>query len=118
MLNEHPADTMREDVLQPLMRDLVATMEVVGNIPQLTASEREQLSNQLALCQVNLSCFEHLLIVQGELDQFQERDLKVSVSSTSTIIANIQMFDRKIKEHWDNLNPGHETAADKEVINQ
>lgn len=118
MLHENDADTMREDVLQPLIEELLATMKVVGNIPQLTSAEREQLSNQLALCQVNLSCFEHLLIVQRKLNSLQLQDLQVSVSTTSSIIANIQMFDRKIKEHYDNLNPGDETAADKEVINQ
>lgn len=112
---ENDADKLREDVIQPLQMDLKKAIVIVGETMQYTASEREQLSNQLACCQIVLSTFEHILITQRRFSELQEIDFRRSVHDVSSIVANINYFDRKIKQHWSHLNPGHEQA--QEAVN-
>jgi len=108
------AENICNNVVKPLITELLDAMDVIHETPQYTAAERAELSGQLAICHVTLSTFEHILNTQRTLRPQQDLDLRQAVTAISTLVANIHHFDLKIKEHWGHLNPGRQT---QEAVN-
>jgi|GEM_PF-2736308 len=98
------------DVFEPLRERVHDTMRLVNELRVLEHTQQEKIINHLTMASAALANYSRVVETQPIMGRVDIDSIKNLVTTTETVIASIEYFERNLADHWTMLKGSEETT--------